>query len=1654
MERLGHGGSGEVYRAQEVQLGRSVVVKVLRRDLAKLGNRTERFLREVKLASRLDHPYAAHVYAYGAEADGVVWIAMEHVRGVTLDELVATRGPMPPALFGPLFARLCEVVHTAHELGIVHRDIKGSNVMVVERAGQMLPKLLDFGIAKGMAGELSPGISGSDDELTGHGAILGSPHYMAPEQWGTAADADARTDIYALGVLAYFCLAGTLPFAGIRRLELARAHRQMEPPALPPHVPRAVAAAVERAMAKASTARWYDALAFGAAVQTAVGGSAPETVPLLDTITRETWSRWAPQPLADVVVRLTRATTTVEADAALHELVAITCRWFAVVALAQLRADAASAAVREHVRALVGRDDAARWLRLARAAAAASDSATKLVGFEEALAATTGLEQLAARRDDRDRARSASALAADVAALPDALRPLEPLLEYVLVAARGGVVESWQGARRRDREHVVVWGDPLEDGDVALLDQRARVVARLSPLVQVSSPLPTGEPELFLLWRTARGAARMVAAPWGYERDDDSAAQWLAALTTASDDTLIDTADDRSPYPGLAAYASDDASHFVGRERDTEALVNRLVAAPLIAVVGASGAGKTSFLHAGVMPRLAEGYEILAMRPGRHPLRTLAHLAGDGDVVERLRERGERAARGLVIVVDQLEEVSTLCSDPDEREQFARVLATAASDRDAPVRVVIGVRDDFVNLIETLEAFRGRFEVYVLATPGPDALRRIIVEPARRAQVVVEPRVVDEMVAAVAGRPGSLPLLSFTAAQLWETRERRRITYEAYVALGGVAGALSTYADQVYASLDHTDQETLRELFGRLVAPDGTRIPIPRAELEQLPGARGVLARLIDARLLVVREDAGVDVVELVHECLATGWQRLVRWRSDDAAERVLLADLRTAARRWTDSEHSVDLLWRGDALTELRRLDPQHLTDVERAFATASTRAAQRARRLRRGLVAAAMLTLAVVAVGMAYLRLVADRNRSAAEQSAHDAHTAAKLAEERLTASLISQGRRELNDGRGLAALAYFGEALTRGADTPALRFMIGAARRAIPDEEFVRPRAGTTATVLTANGFAAADDQGRITFWSDAAKPLGELALELGPIAKLARDGDQLLAVGQRGIAVIDAAQRTQRVHVAIADPPHDAQLGPAADEVTVVSDSGVLVYAFDGSLRRQTKLPALDQPAEVVRGGGHVWFGAQGNVIVLDTRTLAQRVIGGPVQYGPYLCPNKDALVILANKHELRLLSADGTLRRTVKPTNDPLYATCSATADRIAAVSTESAEVFDGAGTKLRTVSFFDDKEVGVVRLLGDDIWTGSLDGVIRRYHDIIVVATLPSLTGRIVEMRVSDRHVIVRADDSSFVVLRGQARQLDAIEPPCASSALMMADDAVGILCGEKQHVYIGRHRVGTIAGQELAHVALEPTSQRGAVAARKLTIFDADARQLAESDAHLGAIAFADRDHVLVAEPSALWRWTFASDKWDRVLELPAGGTTIAARGDAIVIGTETKQLLYISQGRVRKRVDVAGPVISLDMSAGRVAAQLRSGVTLILDADARVLRELEPADADRVKEVLDASGALLIRSQRGTPTVWDTTTGDVLFYELDLFRYAVAVRFAKDGRLEIAGSEVGTLAIGIDSRPVSQIMREIECRVPLRVVGSRLEPRPPCTR
>ncbi|HEV7556471.1 MAG TPA: serine/threonine-protein kinase, partial [Kofleriaceae bacterium] len=1684
VERLGRGGSGEVFRAEQAPLGRSAVIKVLRREVSAVPNRVERFLREARLASRLDHPYAAHVYAFGAEPDGVLWIAMEYVRGSTIDELISRRGPMPPAVFGPLFGRLCEVVHTAHELGIVHRDIKGGNVMVIERAGELLPKLLDFGIAKG-EGDVAPSPGVDGDGLTGHGSTLGSPQYMSPEQWERPSEVDARADIYALGVLAYRCVSGSLPFRTLDRAALGDAHLHITPPPIT-DAPAAIAQVVLRALAKRPQDRWQTALAFAQAVRRAVGGSPPEVVPILDPATRDTWIEDGPQPIADAIAHLAAATTTIDADAALRDVVAITCRWLAVLSLSNLPSPwTANPNVRESARAVVGRDDGAPWLSLARAAIVAAPA---LDGIAKAIAGSDALAALADRLDDRDRARStgsmgttAAVLAAEVVALADALRPLEPLLTYKLVVGRGEMAESWQGTRRRDRDRVVVWGEPLGDGEVALLDSESRVVAWLSPLALVAAPMPSAEPELFLLWRSGRGAARLVAAPWGFERDDDAAGQRLAALSTEDSDTNHELGDN-SPYPGLLAYGVDDAAVFVGREREIESLANRLLRAPMIAVLGPSGVGKSSFIHAGMLPRLTEHYQLLTMRPGRHPLHALAslpsvsrHADDPQGIVDRLRELGDSASRGVVVVIDQLEELVTLCADADERRIFADTLAKATDGPGSPVRVVVTLRDDFATVLESEAAFRGKFDVFVLGTPPPEALRRIVIEPAKRAAVAVDPRVVDDMVAEVAGRPASLPLLSFTASQLWATRDRtdRRITHDAYLALGGVAGALSAYADQVYGSLARRDQEVVRDLFARLVASDGTRIPAPRRELEELPGAtpdddgtrgmpkaRGVLAHLIDARLLTVREDEDHDIVEIVHECLAERWPRLARWRSEDAADRDLLGDVRAAARRWHDGRHRPDLLWRGEALAELRRLAGRTtaFTDVERAFADAADRAEKSARRLRRRLVGMSMAALVAVAGVMAYLSVVANKSRAEAEENATHAHTAAKLAEDRLTASLVAQGKQELNDGHALRALAYFGEAMRRHADSAGLREMISIASRGWKDELLVQRTARVISIfALPAGGFVAGDQNGHLRYYGKDGKPDGEVATEMSmvPWLRPAADG-RVVAVGRDAITVVDAHRKI----IARIKPKENAMsaaFGPGSDEITSIERDAINIYGLDGKLRRSMPL-ALDQGEQEPAfdpTGRYLYLGAGSTITLVDIVAMTTRTIATDALAVVVASDDGSAYAYLDKDHAIHVITEDGRPIRTIRTTNQASHLVFSPTGDRLAAISEHDATIYNREGTLLTNFAIEASPMDATTR--DDDLWTASNDGVVRHYHNGALVASLPTQLTEIEVIMLSGDLIATVGSDTTLAIVRASAAQLVLADRPCARPQYAPEDIGISYLCGDHQAIYVGRHLVGEVKDASLGFVTMDPASGRGAFSSRTLTAFESDGKPLAttnEETGHTGAIAFEDKNHLLVAEldkaGNGLWRWELSTGRWEHIVDLHEPGA-VAMTAGGIMVGFVDGHVTMLSGGREVRRLDLHDRVEFITTTRDKriAAVQLGGGGTAIVDTTTGVvLRQLVPSDAVGSAPTFDGSGELLLRASRGTTTIWDRTNGDYLVFDFDLMRHTENAIFGPGETIEIGGRLTGVIDIPRDTRPPAEIVRDIECKVPLRVANGRLEP------
>ncbi|MBX9622487.1 MAG: DUF1080 domain-containing protein, partial [Gemmataceae bacterium] len=252
VRELGRGGMGVVYLARNTRMDRDEVLKVVDRRLLDKPGAAERFLREIRSAAKLQHTHVVAAYSAPTLGDLLVF-AMEYVPGEDLEKLVRTRGPVlvPNACFYAYHAALG--LQHAHERGMVHRDIKPSNLILTRAGGKSVVKVLDFGLAKATSEK------GPDGGLTRDGQMMGTPHYIAPEQIRDTARADIRADIYALGCTLYFLLTGRPPFDGRSLFDILRAHQEAEPEPLDrarPGLPVGLAAVVGKMMAKDPARRY------------------------------------------------------------------------------------------------------------------------------------------------------------------------------------------------------------------------------------------------------------------------------------------------------------------------------------------------------------------------------------------------------------------------------------------------------------------------------------------------------------------------------------------------------------------------------------------------------------------------------------------------------------------------------------------------------------------------------------------------------------------------------------------------------------------------------------------------------------------------------------------------------------------------------------------------------------------------------------------------------------------------------------------------------------------------------------------------------------------------------------------------------------------------------------------------------------------------------------------------------------------------------------------------------------------------------------------------------------------------------------------------------------------------------------------------------
>ena len=486
----------------------------------------------------------------------------------------------------------------------------------------------------------------------------------------------------------------------------------------------------------------------------------------------------------------------------------------------------------------------------------------------------------------------------------------------------------------------------------------------------------------------------------GLEGTDDLAAVAAEGVSAPPDPA-------RSPYPGLASFSREDADLFFGREEVVERCLELLGRENFVGVVGASGSGKSSVALAGIAPRLSE---VVIVRPGEHPGRSLEQAGIPGHA-------------SAVLIVDQLEELVTLCDDPEERAAFADAIVAH------PGGLVVAVRADLYGEFGAFAELADRLaSSQVLLGPLADAdLLRAVQVPAQRCGLVVEEGLADLIATELGEAPGALPLFGHALREAWLRREGRTITLAGYRASGGVRSAIATTAEQALAGLDPEGQAVARRVLLRLVElrPEGdTSDPVRQrvllADLAVDPTTTGVLDALIASRLLIVDR----DTVEVTHEAVCRAWPRLRAWLDEDRQWVRRLQHLATAARSWDTAGRPDSDLYRGrrlDAAIEAHQQHGDELTPTEVAFIEAGRvardgdrdRERHSARRLRRLLTAAAAaLVLAVAAGAVAVVQRGAaeDGRRVAVEQRhasdvAWIAAQARDLADDRLDlASLLT--------------------------------------------------------------------------------------------------------------------------------------------------------------------------------------------------------------------------------------------------------------------------------------------------------------------------------------------------------------------------------------------------------------------------------------------------------------------------------------------------------------------------------------------------------------------------------------------------------------------------------------------------------------------------
>ena len=450
----------------------------------------------------------------------------------------------------------------------------------------------------------------------------------------------------------------------------------------------------------------------------------------------------------------------------------------------------------------------------------------------------------------------------------------------------------------------------------------------------------------------------------------------MGRASTESVNTCVALPEPCNPYKGLRAFQPADAPDFFGRERLIQRLIERMAEdtrlARFLAVVGPSGSGKSSLVKAGLVPALWRGdlhgsdrWFVVDMMPGARPLDELeiALTRVAADQADHLREQLERDEHGLlrvaglilpgddselVLIIDQFEEVFTLVENEEARQHFLDLIQATVTDTRSRVRVVVTLRADFYDrplyYPKFGELMRQRTEI--ILPLSADELEAAIVKPASRVGVLFEDGLVTTITLEVNYQPGALPLLQHALYELFAIREGRTLTQHAFQEIGGACRALAQRADALYREQEAVGQETIRQMFLRLVmlgeGTEDTRRRVHWSELRAIAFDPDVMDELIDTyaacRLLSLDHDPVTrsPTVEVAHEALLREWQRLREWLNICRDDVRLQRQLSATSAEWHDAAHDASYLLHGTRLEQFERWSRTTelaLTPGERAY-------------------------------------------------------------------------------------------------------------------------------------------------------------------------------------------------------------------------------------------------------------------------------------------------------------------------------------------------------------------------------------------------------------------------------------------------------------------------------------------------------------------------------------------------------------------------------------------------------------------------------------------------------------------------------------------------------------------------------------------------